>query len=133
MSSAREDVLAAIKNILITANVAGGRVYRTRQESIVTLPATNVEPVAAKVGQPVIGREDQMLQAAVNVFASGDTPDNAADATLDVVITTVTGNPTLGIGNSVQVSTEYEIGWDFSDFDIVRATVIFNISIRTAL
>ena len=131
--SAREDVLAAIAAILVTASVAGGRIYRTRQESIVTMPAVNVEPVSDQVDQPVIGRMDHMLRVAVNVFASGDTPDNAADATLDAVITTVLGNPTLGIGNSIQVHSAHEISWDFSDFDIARATVIFNISIRTAL
>lgn len=129
--SLRENVLAAISAKLIAANVASGRVYRTRQEAIATVPAVNVEPVSEQVEESVLGMLDRTLRVAVHVLAKGDTPDSAADATLDAAISAVLADRTLGLGSEVQVQSAFDVAWDFEDFDIARATATFSISMRT--
>lgn len=130
--SLRETVLSAIGAKLVAANVASGRIYRTRQEAIATAPAVNVEPVSEQAEEQVLGLMDRTLRIAVIVLAKGDTPDSAADATLDAVIAAVLADRTLGLGSEVCVLSGHEINWDFEDFDLARVSVVFTVSMRTA-
>jgi hypothetical protein len=130
--SLRESVLAAVAAKLVAAGVASGRVYRSRQEAIETLPAVTVEPVAEQVGESVIGLLDRTLSVAVAVLVKGDTPDSAADSLVEAVTAAMMADRTIGLGSEVQVASEHDIRWDFEDFDLARVTVTFQISMRTA-
>jgi hypothetical protein len=46
------------------------------------LPAVIIEPVAGRSEEIALGAMDQELTVSVAVFAKGDTPDNAADASV---------------------------------------------------
>jgi hypothetical protein len=131
MMSLRESVLAAIATTLTSADVAGGRVYRSRQAAVGTLPAVTIEPATEQVNEIVLGALDHTLTVDVTIFASGDTPDNAADATLDAAISALTTDRTLGLGSAVQVQPGYDVRWDFDDFDLTRVTVNISINMRT--
>jgi len=130
--SLRESVLSALAAALVNANVASGRVYRSRQEAIETLPAVTVEPVSEQVGESMLGRLDRTLSVAVTVLAKGDTPDSTADVVLDAAAAAILADRTLGLGSEVQVMSLHDLRWDFEDFDLTRVTATFQISMRTA-
>jgi hypothetical protein len=129
--SLRESVLAAIATTLASAGVAGGRVYRSRQAAVGTLPAVTIEPATEQVIEIVLGALDHTLTVEITILASGDTPDNAADATLEAAISALTADRTLGLGSAVQVQAGYDIRWDFDDFDMARVTAGIQIHMRT--
>jgi hypothetical protein len=130
--SLRESVLSALAAALVNANVASGRVYRSRQEAIETLPAVTVDPVSEQVGESMLGRLDRTLSVAVTVLAKGDTPDSTADVVLDAAAAAILADRTLGLGSEVQVMSLHDLSWDFEDFDLTRVTATFQISMRTA-
>lgn len=127
--SLREDTLAAIQTALIAAGVAGGRVYRTRQEAIATLPAVVIEPQRDEAEPVTLGRDDHRLTVSIHALAKGDTPDTAADATLTLVVATLTANRTLGL-TGCELLAGHSIDWDFQDFDLARATMSFVYQLR---
>lgn len=128
--STRETILAAFATTL--ASVASGRVYRSRKEQLPTLPAVIITPDNATSVESVLGMMDHELSVSVSVYAKGDTPDNAADATLAALHTALTAAPTLGLGNDVQLLPGVECEWDFEDYDYVRATHRYHVTYRTA-
>ena len=130
--SARETLLAAVASTLVTASVASGRVYRSRREQLPTLPAVIVTPAAEDANEDVMGREDATLTVDLDVYARGDAPDNAADATLAAAWAALRATPTLGLGVDVQLMPGRRIAWDFEDFDYVRATLSVAYFYRTA-
>lgn len=127
--SARETILAAIAAAL--SGVAGGHVYRSRREQLDALPAVVIEPAAESASEIVLGYMDRRLQVAIHVFAKGDTPDGAADATLSSVWYALYANPSLGLGSDVQIDPTHELEWDFEDYDHVRATLRITLNYRT--
>lgn len=127
--SLREDCLAAIRAALVAASVAGGRVYRTRQEAMATLPAVVIEPLRDEAGPTALGRDDHRLTVAIHALARGDTPDTAADAILVSIASTLTGNRTLGL-SGCEMLAGHQIDWDFGDFDLARATMSFTYHLR---
>ena len=131
--STRETVLAAVKTALITASVAAGRVYRSRQEAMTTLPSVTVEPQFEAADETVLGMMDRTLNVSVMVFASGDPADAAADDTLTLIESTLLADRTLGLGSEVQIRSMLDIRWDFEDQDLVRVSSTFQVSYRTAL
>ena len=131
--STRESILAAAAAALVTANVASGRVYRSRQEAMTTLPSVTVEPQFEAADETVLGMLDRSLNVSVTVFASGDPADAAADATLALIESTLLADRTLGLGSEVQVRSMLDTRWDFEDQDLVRVTSTFQVSYRTAL
>ena len=131
--STRETLLAAVKTALINASVASGRVYRSRQEAMTTLPSVTVEPQFEAADETVLGMMDRSLNVSVVVFASGDPADTAADDTLALVESTLLADRTLGISSAVQVRSMLDTRWDFEDQDLVRVTSTFQVSYRTAL
>jgi hypothetical protein len=131
--STRETILEAVKTALITASVAAGRVYRSRQEAVTTLPSVVVEPQIEAADETVLGMMDRTLNISVTVFASGDPADAAADATLTLVESTLLADRTLGISSEVQIRSMLDTRWDFEDQNMVRVTSTFQVSYRTAL
>lgn len=128
--STRETILAAVATAL--AGVAGGRVYRSRREQLPTLPAVIVEPLSEVAEETVLGLTDRRLTVGVQVLAKGDTPDNAADATLAAVWSALAVANALGLGSEVQIEPMHEIDWDFEDFDHCRASLRVGVIYRTA-
>ena len=127
--SLREDCLVAIQSALVAAGVAGGRIYRTRQEAISTLPSVVIEPQRDEAEPAALGRDDHRFTVNIHTLAKGDTPDTAADATLSLIVTTLIGNRSLGLSNC-ELLAGHQINWDFQDFDIARATMSFTYHLR---
>lgn len=130
--STRETILAAVASTLVTASVAAGRVYRSRREQLPTLPAVIVTPQSEEAVESVLGLMDRRISVGVDVYAKGDTPDNAADATLAAAWSALFAAPDLGLGSDVQIDPLHSIDWDFEDYDHVRATLRVTVIYRTA-
>lgn len=128
--STRDTILAAFATAL--AGVAGGRVYRTRREQLPTLPAVIVEPTSETAEETVLGLTDRRLSVGIQVLAKGDTPDNAADATLAAAWAALAVANALGLGSEVQIEPAHEIDWDTEDYDYGRATLRVTVIYRTA-
>lgn len=128
--STTETILAAVASAL--AGVADGHVYRSRREQLETLPAVIVLPESADGAEDVIGVEDGTLVVAVEVYAKGDTPDTAADATLSAIWSALCAAPNLGLGSDVDLIRRRRVDWDFEDYDHVRATLHVSYLYRTA-
>ena len=131
--STRETILAAVASTLVTASVASGRVYRSRKEQLPTLPAVIVAPQSEEAVENALGLADRRISVGVEVYAKGDTPDNAADATLAAAWAALFAAPDLGLGSDVQIDPLHGIDWDFEDHDYVRATLRVTINYRTAI
>ena len=127
--STREALLAAVATTL--SGLAGGRVYRSRREQLPTLPAIVIAPQDEEAIEIVLGYIDRRLKVGIEVLAKGDTPDNAADATLAAAWAALAANPQLGLGSEVQLESEHAISWDFEDYDYVRATLTITCNYRT--
>lgn len=129
--STRESILAAMLTAL--SGLANGRVYRTRQEQLSTLPAIVIEPQQDTTTEYVLGRADSRLTVNVSVFAKGDIPDSAADAALASVWSTLFATPSLGLGDGVQLLPDREVIWNFDDYDygqaILRVTYLYSTAI----
>jgi hypothetical protein len=126
----RDTLLAAVATTL--AGVAGGRVYRLRREQLPTLPAVVIEPRSEEASEVALGVTDRRMDVDLIIFAKGDTPDNAADATLSAVWAALYATPTLGLGSNVQLEPAHRVAWDAEDFDYVRATLSVTYNYRTA-
>ena len=132
MSSTRETILAAVKSILTTANVASGRIYRERQEQIATLPAVEITFTANGGDETCLGIMDHNLTVNVAVLAKGDTPSTAADATLLAAHVALQADLSLGLGNDVQMGARYEADDEPGDLDYIRVTHRYTVIYRTA-
>jgi hypothetical protein len=129
--SKRDDILAAVAAKLVTASVASGRIYRSRREQLGTLPAVIVEPDSETAEELVLGVTDAELRVAVRIFAEGDAPDSAADATLAAAHAALMADLSLGLAD-VQLSPRREIDWQFENFDHAQVTARYLIQYRTA-
>jgi hypothetical protein len=127
--SQRETVLAAIATAV--AGVASGRIYRSRLESLPTLPAVIITPANEETIEEFIGASGHRLTVDLSVYAKGDTPDTAADAVISALWSALWSSPDLGLGDSVQLQPGNSIDWDFEDFDHVRAQLRVVIHYRT--
>lgn len=129
--STRESILAAIATAL--SGQSGGRVYRTRQEQLSTLPAIVIEPQIDTATEYVLGMADRRLAVNISVFAKGDVPDSAADAVVAAVWAALWAAPTLGLGDGVQISPEHELTWNFDDYDYAQAILRVTYLYRTTI
>lgn len=129
--STRESILAAFATQL--AAVASGRVYRSRREQLPTLPAIIIEPVAGRSEEIALGAVEHELTVSVAVFAKGDTPDSTADATLLAAHTALIADRALGLGaaNGVTLMPDFDVDWNFEDYDYVRAEHRYRVIYRT--
>ncbi len=119
--STRESILAAMATAL--SGLASGRVYRTRQEQLSTLPAIVIEPLQDSATEYALGRADRRLTVQVSVFAKGDIPDSAADSTISSAWSALFAAPTLGLGDGVQLMPDHELSWNFDDYDYAQAVL----------
>lgn len=127
--STRESILAAFATVM--ASVASGRVYRSRREQLPTLPAVIIEPQASASSELSLGAMDHELTVSVAVYAKGDTPDNAADATLLAGHTALIADRSLGLGNGITLNPDFTADWSFEDYDYVRAVHTYRVTYRT--
>lgn len=128
--STRETILNAIQVAL--SGVAGGRVYRSRKEQIQTLPAVVIRPESEEDTGEELGVTDTLLNVAVTIYARGDIPDQAADATLSAVYAALIANPTLGLTSDVQIMPGRIVSWQIEDVDDAAVTLVIRIHYRTA-
>ena len=129
--STRETILAAFATVM--SSVASGRVYRSRKEQLPTLPAVIIEPVGVESTELALGAMDHDLTVTVAVYAKGDTPDTAADATLLAGHTALIADRALGLGaaNGVTLLPGFTADWSFEDYDYVRASHTYRVMYRT--
>lgn len=128
--STRDDILAAFVTTLTTAGVASGRCYRSRREELPALPAVVVEPDSETAEEAMLGVMDAELLVSLSVYASGDTPDNAADATLAAAHAALMADLSLGIADA-QILPRREVDWQFENFDNARVTARYSVAYRT--
>ena len=129
MPSTRENILAAFATVM--ASVASGRVYRSRKEQLPALPAVIIEPRSCSSSEIALGAMDHDLTVSIAVYAKGDTPDNAADATLLAGHAALIANRSLGLGNGITLMPEFTADWSFEDYDHVRAEHTYRVTYRT--
>lgn len=126
--SARETILAALLATL--SGLCSGRVYRSRKEQLPALPAIVIRPESEKTVQQVLGCHDATLTVVIEIYARGDVPDQAADATLQAVIEALQATPTLGLSDAVQVSPDLEYEWAIENYDDAGITLRLVIDYR---
>ncbi len=129
--STRETLLAALHTSL--SGLSGGRVYRSRKEQMPTLPAIVIRPESEEDTGEMLGVTDTVLTVAVEIYARGDIPDQAADATLSDVYAAVVATPDLGLGGDVQILPGRSVTWEIEDYDDAGVTLRLRILYRTAL
>lgn len=129
--STRETLLAALQTAL--SGIAGGRVYRSRKEQMPTLPAIVIRPESEEDTGEMLGVTDTVLTVAIEIYARGDIPDQAADATLSDVYAAAIASPDLGLGSNVQIMPGRSVTWEIEDYDDAGVTLHLRIFYRTAL
>lgn len=131
--STRETILAAAASTLVTASVAAGRIYRTRREQLGTLPAVVVEPGRQAGQETMLGVMDHEFEIACRVFAQGDVPETAADATIAAMHAALFANLSLGLGSDVQLLPRYDMSEpNIENYDSVEIVVRYPVTYRTA-
>lgn len=126
--SARETLLAALQTTL--SGLCSGRVYRSRKEQLPALPAIVIRPESEEGAGDLLGRQDATLLTAIDIYASGDIPDQTADPILAAVESALFAAPDLGLGPDVQIKPGRRIEWDIENFDDGRATLHIEIIYR---
>jgi hypothetical protein len=129
--STRETLLAALHTALSV--LAGGRVYRSRKEQMPTLPAVVIRPEFEEDTGEMLGVTDTILTVAIEIYARGDIPDQAADATLSDVYAATIASPDLGLGSNVQILPGRSVTWEIEGYDDSGVTLRLRILYRTAL
>lgn len=127
--STRENILAAVATAL--AGVASGRVYRERKEQLPALPAVVILPGEERAEEVMLGAMDADLDVAIEIYAKGDTPSAAADATLAAVHAALMADLSLGLGADVQIRPRHSVRWDYDQYDEARAVVVYTVAYRT--
>jgi hypothetical protein len=82
------------------------------------------------VTEVVLSALDRRLTVAVSVYASGTTPDSAADDTLTSALTLLLADRTLGLGSNVQVLSVHELRWDFDNYEYARVVAMLQVDYR---
>ncbi|QRM19557.1 DUF3168 domain-containing protein [Dechloromonas sp. TW-R-39-2] len=126
--SQREVVLAALKQAL--SGLCSGRVYRSRREQFPALPAIVIRPDADEDQGETLGYSDWNLTASIAIYATGETPDQAADSVLADVLGILKASPTLGLGSDVQVMPARRVDWAFENYDDAEVTLRIQIIYR---
>lgn len=129
--STRETLLAALQTAL--SGLAGGRVYRSRKEQMPTLPAIVVRPESEEDPGDLLGVTDTVLTVAIEIYARGDIPDQAADVTLSAVYAAAIASPDLGLGSDVQILPGRSVTWEIENYDDAGVTLRLRILYRTAM
>lgn len=129
--STRETLLNALHVAL--AGCAGGRVYRSRKEQLPTVPAIVIRPESEEDNGEMLGVTDTILVVAIDIYARGDIPDKAADATLSAAYAAIIAAPDLGLGTDVQLMPGRTVTWNVDGYDDADVTLSLSYLYRTAL
>lgn len=127
--STREDILAALKTLL--SGLADGRVYRSRKEQLPAVPAIVVRPAGAGTEGDILGVTDWVFAVAIDLYAKGDIPDQAADPLLDQVLSLLAPSNALGLGPDVQIKPSRRLDWNFESYDDLQVVLYLDIDYRT--
>ncbi len=126
--SQRETLVAALHTAL--SGLCSGRVYRTRKEQLPALPAIVIRPLSGKELGGMIGYSDATLTVAIEIYAHGDTPDQAADPVLSAVLGLLQAS-SLGLPGNAQINPEIEYDWAVENYDDSGVTLHLDITYRT--
>lgn len=129
--STRETLLNALHVAL--AGCAGGRVYRSRKEQLPTVPAIVIRPESEEDNGEMLGVTDTVLVVAIDIYARGDIPDKAADATLSAAYAAIIAARDLGMGSDVQLMPGRTVTWNVDGYDDADVTLSLSYLYRTAL
>lgn len=127
--SQRETILAALHSSL--SGLCSGRVYRSRKEQLPAVPAIVIRPEAEEVTGEMLGVTDSVLTVAIEVYATGEIPDQAVDSTLASVFSILSAANPLGLGSDAQIRPSRRIEWNFENYDDARVIVRVDIDYRT--
>ncbi len=127
--SLRESILSALQTTL--ASLCGGRVYRSRQEQLPALPAIVIRPETENDPGEMLTVSDSTLTVAVEIYARGDIPDQAADPVLTAALSALRADSTLGLGSDVQILPARRVDWQIENYDDGAATLHIDILYRT--
>lgn len=128
--STRDTILEAFRTTLVNAGVASGNCYRSRQEQLPALPAVVINPSRETAEEQFIGVMDAELDVDVEIYANGDTPDNAADATLAAAHAALMADLSLGVADA-QIVPRRSVDWQFENYDNARVTARYTVRFRT--
>ena len=126
--SIRESILSAM--VVMLSSLCGGRIYRSRKEQLPTLPAIVIRPESESDDGETLGSRDINLIVAVDIYARGDIPDQAADSVLESALSLIDSDATLGMGSDVQIMPTRQIEWSIDNYDDVSATLRLQIFYR---
>lgn len=127
--SARESILAALQSAL--SPILPGAVWRSRRDQLPTLPAIVIRPESEDDAGEILSVQDATLTVAIDCYARGEIPDQAADPILSAVIGALRADPSLGLGSDVQVMPARRIEWSTENHDDAQATLRVDIAYRT--
>lgn len=127
--SPRENVLAAL--VATLSPILPASVWRSRKEQLPTIPAIVVRPESEEDLGEMLGVTDATLTVAIEIYARGEIPDQAADPLLADVLDALKVDATLGLGSDVQVLPRRRIDWDIENYDDAGVTVRVDIDYRT--
>ena len=124
----RESILSALQSALYS--FAGGRVYRSRKEQLPQLPAIVIRPESEDELGEMVGCVDSRLTVAIEVYAKGDIPEQAAETTLNQILGVMRLADPLGLGPDVQISHNRRITWNVDGYDDAQVVVLIEINYR---
>ncbi len=127
--SQRENILAALKTTL--SGLCSGHVYRSRKEQLPAWPAIVIRPDIEEDPGEMIGCSDWTLTVAIEIYARGEIPDQAADPVLTAVLAALYADNALGLGADVQIKPARRIEWAVENYDDAGVTLRIEITYRT--
>jgi len=127
--SARETLLVALQDKL--SPLLPASVWRNRKEQLPTTPAIVIRIESESDEGQMLGCRDAVLSVAIEIYVSGETPDQVADDLLEGVIDILDADPTLGLGSDVQVTPARAVEWAIDQYDDVAVTLRLQITYRT--
>ena len=131
----REEILDQVQTYisgwLAETSLAAG-VYRGRREQLPALPSLIIRPVIEESDSQIIGFREAALTVAIDIYARGDIPDQAADPVLQAVVSALEQSPTLGLSedSNIQVMPQRQVVWSEDAFDDAQVSLRFQITYR---
>ena len=125
--SLRETVLDAI---VAAVQTCAPFVARSRGEQLPALPAIIVRPQSATRDPAVIGVRQSQFSVALEIYAAGDIPDQAADAVLDAIDAALDRPDPLGLGAAAQLLPDRTWQWAFAPWDNGQVVLSLTFDLR---
>ncbi len=124
----REQILTALQAALV--GLCAGRVYRSRKEQLPEVPAIVIRPETEEISGDWLGVTDAVLTVSLEVYARGETPDQAAESTLNSLLAILNAADPLGLGSDAQIRPALRIDWNFENYDDAQVIVRIDIDYR---